>query len=579
MELNASKQSVRKILTNKNEYIVPRYQREYAWEKNEISEYFEDIIKQLSFSNGDVKSNDYFIGSILLTGDYNASGQKLEIVDGQQRLTTITIMLSALGSIFEKEGETELANIVWEYIIAKDDNGKEYSIIFNEMQYPYFQYYIQRRKKEDVTPKCEEEERIEAAYIYFKERLEKDILEKFVFKYHIEIDIKKYKYIDILKAVRDQVLNSYVVCIWTTEERYANEIFEILNAKGKKLASTDLIKNTIFKCLDVEIPDDVKLKWKQIKDNLSYPKGRIEFSTFFRHYWISKYTKVSEERLYDEFVKVIPNSKEEYQKFVSDMLKFSKIYIQIVFPRREDFDNRKEYFYLTESLKNLTETFGITQVRLALLSLFDAKFNKKIITAAQLKDIVLCLEKFHFAYNAICSTRSNKLEAIYSKFAIKINKAKDKTEATKEINELKKKIIDIRPSFEEFTSKFVMINFSKNPTRNNVIAKYIVNEIEKKSSRRDISAEDGTVEHIMAEDGNKPYSLNIGNLILVERIINEQAERLSISDKIKKYRESKYNEVENFIKENENITVWGEDQIKQRANKMAVFFYNKILNY
>ena len=75
MELNAEKQLVRKLFSNKNRYNIPRYQREYSWEKNEISEYFFDILKQLKFEEQTVKSDDYFIGSILLTGDYNSSGK------------------------------------------------------------------------------------------------------------------------------------------------------------------------------------------------------------------------------------------------------------------------------------------------------------------------------------------------------------------------------------------------------------------------------------------------------------------------------------------------------------------------
>ena len=100
MELNADKQLVRKILSNKNTYNIPRYQREYSWEKDEISEYFCDVLKQLKFDQNSVMSDDYFIGSILLTGDYNSSGKILDVVDGQQRLTTITIFLSALADAF-----------------------------------------------------------------------------------------------------------------------------------------------------------------------------------------------------------------------------------------------------------------------------------------------------------------------------------------------------------------------------------------------------------------------------------------------------------------------------------------------
>lgn len=217
MELNADKQLIRKVLSNKNKYNIPRYQREYSWEKDEISEYFGDIIKQLKFNNGIVNSDDYFMGSILLTGDYNSSGKKLDVVDGQQRLTTITIFLSALAEAFAKINESGLYDIVWEYIIGKDDNGNEYPILYNEVQYPYFQYYIQRKQREKVEPTCEEEDRIKEAFEYFEKCLIEDNLRKMISLNEPEIDMELYSYKELLKGLRDQILNCYVICIWTTE--------------------------------------------------------------------------------------------------------------------------------------------------------------------------------------------------------------------------------------------------------------------------------------------------------------------------------------------------------------------------
>lgn len=167
MELNGIKQSIKTMLTNKKVYNVPRFQREYSWEINEVSEYFEDIIAQIVIQGDIVKYSDYFIGSILLSGAYNGADQKLDIVDGQQRLTTITIFLSALSKIFKDNGKEDLCDFVWNYIIAQNDDGDKYPIFVNETPYPYFQYYIQRKDKEDVHPITEEEIRIKKRMIIF----------------------------------------------------------------------------------------------------------------------------------------------------------------------------------------------------------------------------------------------------------------------------------------------------------------------------------------------------------------------------------------------------------------------------
>lgn len=141
-----------------------------------------------------------------------------------------------------------------------------------------------------------------------------------------DVDMTGLDYIDVLKGIRDQILNSYVICIWTTEKSYVARIFEILNAKGKKLASIDLIKNELFSHIQDDTPDDAKIKWKKIKENLCDREVRADFSTFYRHYWLMKYKKVSEEMLYEEFKDKIGLT--DYKAFLDELVKFSAIYIK-----------------------------------------------------------------------------------------------------------------------------------------------------------------------------------------------------------------------------------------------------------
>lgn len=578
MELNADKQLIRKVLSNKNKYNIPRYQREYSWEKDEISEYFGDIIKQLKFNNGIVNSDDYFMGSILLTGDYNSSGNKLDVVDGQQRLTTITIFLSALAEAFAKINESGLYDIVWEYIIGKDDNGDKYPILYNEVQYPYFQYYIQRKQREKVEPTCEEEDRIKEAFEYFEKCLIEDNLRKMISLNEPEIDMELYSYKELLKGLRDQILNCYVICIWTTEIKYANEIFEILNAKGKQLSPVDLIKNNIFKILDKEIPDDPQIKWKKIKNMLNYENGRVDFSTFFRQYWISKYKKVTYEKLYDDFMKTIPEDKKNYKAFVDDLYEESKTYMKIVNPKREDYSNRKEYFYLVESLNNVNNVFGIKQTRIAYLALFIAK-EKEIITNRQFKKTVGFIEDFHFAYNAVCALRANAFESIYSQFAISLNCAADGNKAEEAIEKLHKRLIELYPTYEVFEARFIKIQYSKKFLNTNLVAKYIVNKIDKYYENREIIRDDGSIEHILGETNDDKYSLNIGNLILLEIGVNRDCENFEFSEKKKQYKGSKYSGVEEFLKKYDSLGNWGQEQIVERSKELAKLIYINNANY
>lgn len=571
MELNGIKQSIKTMLTNKKVYNVPRFQREYSWEINEVSEYFEDIITQIVIQGDIVKPSDYFIGSILLSGDYNGADQKLDIVDGQQRLTTITIFLSALSKAFKDNGKEDLCDFVWNYIIAQNDDGDKYPIFVNETPYPYFQYYIQRKDKEDVDPVTEEEIRIKKAYDYFCNNLEKKKLFEFI-EQQKDVDTTGLDYIDVLKGIRDQILNSYVICIWTTEKSYVARIFEILNAKGKKLASIDLIKNELFSHIPDDTPDDAKIKWKKIKENLCDREVIADFSTFYRHYWLMKYKKVSEEKLYEEFKDKIGLT--DYKAFLDDLVKFSAIYIKIINPMRLDYQNKKQYFYLVESLKYLSEYFGITQTRVALMALYDAKFNKQIISGGDLKEVVKYIEHFHFAYNAICTKRTNALESIYSKFAIALIKAVSKPEAKGCIEELYRRLEKMYPAKEEFEKKFIELKYSKKGTRTNMTAKYAVNLLQKYYEEREIEEDDGTIEHILSESSDATDKLSIGNLILIEGALNDAAETRSFEDKKKIYQKSRYRQVKIFC--DENLT-WDNQAIVERAKKNASLIYDSIL--
>jgi len=369
-----------------------------------------------------------------------------------------------------------------------------------------------------------------------------------------------------------------VICIWTTETKYANEIFEILNAKGKQLSSVDLIKNNIFKILDKEIPDDPQIKWKKTKNILNYENGRIDFSTFFRQYWLSKYKKVTYDNLYDDFMKKIPQDKENYRKFVNDLYEESKIYMKIVNPKRTDYDNRKEYYYLVESLNNVNNVFGITQTRIAYMALFKAK-ERNVITSKQFKKTVQFIEDFHFAYNAVCALRANAFESIYSQFAIALNAAEEGNKAEEAIEYLHKRLISIFPSYEVFEERFIKIRYSKKFLNTNLVAKYIVNKIDKYYANREIVRDDGSIEHILGETSSKEYSLNVGNLILLEIDINGDSENFDFVEKKKHYSKSKYNEVEEFLKKYESEEDWGAEQIIKRSKELANFIYKKNKNY
>ena len=574
MNIKPEDKTIKDILLSRRQFVIPRFQREYSWDKKNYQEFWEDILSGIVISNnGVISNNQYFLGTMLFIGNYTEGKEsEIQVVDGQQRLTTITILFSALSDCFKRIKEETLSERIFEYIMTRDDDGNEVRVLKSKTHYPYFSYFIQdREKKVKDQPDSEEEKCIFETYNFFISQLEETKLRESFKRKNGDEAVEKVAYVDLLKSIRDQVLNSVFVSISTTDKDQANKIFEILNAKGKRLAHIDLIKNKIFEKLNTTEPADyAEVTWEKIKHNLNSGNENVGMATFYRHYWVSKYKNSSSNALYDDFNKQI---KSNYSIFLDDMLKGSEAYMKIINPKREDYNDRKEYFWLVQSLKCLNNYFNIVQTRIILLALYDVK-ERDIIDAKLFKSTVLFLENFHFAYNAIAVKNSNRFDSIYSKSAIALRKAVDRTDAKLIIEkQLIQPLKTLFPKYEEFEKKFIELTYSKKDRPSNVKTKYILNKLHCLEEGTELFDDRGSVEHISPES-NGCETLNIGNLILLENDINQQAGEREYVEKKEYYKNSKYKEVISFYNEHDN---WEINNIGDRAKEMARRYYTGIL--
>ena len=576
MNIKPYDKTVRDLLGSKRQFVIPRFQREYSWDKKNYQEFLEDMLGNLIIKDGRISSSQYFLGTMLFIGNFaEGTEQEIQVVDGQQRLTTITILFSAMSDIFLTLGEQTLSRQLFAYIMTEDDDGNEVRILKSKTSYPFFSYFIQdKEKKMSPDATTEEEHCIKETYEYFRAQLTEAKLKSMLKRKHGSEIVEALSEIDVLKALRDQVLNSTFISISTTDREQANKIFEILNAKGKRLAYIDLIKNKIFEVLNkVEPADFAEETWKNIKETLSFGKESVGLATFYQHFWSSKYKKVSSNKLYEAFNSTIKKSETEYTEFIKELLKNAKIYMQIVNPKREDYNNRKEYFGIVQSLSCINNYFNVVQVRIALLALFDTK-QRGIVDFTMLRDTLSCLENFHFAYNAILANRTNRLEKIYSSFAIALRKSQTKAEAKCVIRDkLVAPLDELFPTFDSFSEKFVALSFTKKDKVSNVKTKYAINKLNSLYSNNEVFANDGTIEHIIPEkeQGN---TLNTGNLILLEDNLNVEAGHENYANKCAVYAKSNYIWVKNFVAQHEQ---WDSSMIEQRAKEMAKVYYTEIL--
>ena len=146
MKIESTDQEIRTLLAS-GYYRIPRFQRPYSWTRENIQEFWNDIVKD--------RPADYFIGSMVVFKDGH---QRFGVVDGQQRLTTIMLLLATLRNSLETQGFSDLAQGIHGLIERKNIDNKPEFILSTETSYPFFQDHILKWGKPDVslTPLVEE---------------------------------------------------------------------------------------------------------------------------------------------------------------------------------------------------------------------------------------------------------------------------------------------------------------------------------------------------------------------------------------------------------------------------------------
>jgi len=575
MEFKANPKSIEDTLALKRRYVIPRFQREYSWERDELLTMWEDLIENIQFNNSALISNEYFIGSLVLVGDDDDTANiDRAVVDGQQRLTTFTIAFSVLSQIFRKLGEEKLADITHSYIIGEDKDGNEFEKLKTETNKPFFQLRIQQKNIDfNAIPETPEEKRILNAYIFFEEKLsEKSLRKEFELKYP-GIN-EKVTYIDMLRAFRNQILNCKVVYVTVKTFDDAYTIFEVLNAKGKDLTPVDIIKNIIFSVLTQEVPIDYAYeKWQSIKDLVS-KESEQEMLTFYRHYWLSKYSFSTSKKLVKDFEKNITKTPDSYKKFIDDLANAAEIYSKVVVPDLNDWKQPEDLSIYT-ALDSLV-IFGTTQVRTFLLALFETR-AKDLISHKDYLFVLCSLEKFHLIFTAICSSRPSGLERRYSSYARKLRECVDKVEARKCTKELIGLLNETLPDYSVFEKRLFDIKYSSREVKDKKLVQYILKKLEWYfAGSNELQPLSFTIEHILPESTRTTYSSLLGNLIPLGDKLNNELKDKPFSQKIKRYQQSNYASVKNFLGSINNAKTWGEEEINRRTKEIADILYNKM---
>lgn len=507
MKIESQDTSIENLLSS-SFLMIPRFQRPYSWDDENIEDFWKDVTEN--------DAEDYFIGSMVI---YKNGRQQYGVVDGQQRLTTITILLCAIRDRLALLDQNELAKGLHNLIERADRENVSGYVLKTETSYPYFQEEIQKFGDPEIRKKPGNEEiRIEAAYRSFATRVVAGMENASIGSTAEDAVEKKVAY---LKKLRDRALFLKLIRIELDNEDDAYVIFETLNTRGKDLALSDLLKNHFAKLIkgkgDV---DFFKIRWQEILSGLQASPIPIDADTFFVHSWASRYESTTQQKAFKRIKESI--NKEKAKDYLNDFSADSKYYRSIFDPNAFW---GKEHDEVKASLAALN-LFRVSQPTPGVLSLVRS-FRDSKIKLSGLKRALSAIEDFHFLFTSVTSSRSSGgVSAMYASFGRKLFEAKDSNESGIQISELIDKLVEKRPSLDEFLAAWMQIGYSTKLSKQSGLVRYILKRI---SRHQGLAFTDDydllTVEHIHPQsDPNLPWTeesvAQIGNLMYLTKAQN-----------------------------------------------------------
>lgn len=547
-------------------YRIPRFQRPYSWDRTNIEEFWNDAVVE--------NESQYFIGSFVVYDDKTALG----VVDGQQRLTTITLLLCALRNTFQQEGLANLANGVHGLIERTDISDQRFYVLQTETSYPYLQEHIQKFGDKpgagsDAGP---EEQLLKQAFEYFQVNVS-DVVKGIGSLPNLSQAKKKARVQEELTKIRDKVLNLKLIFTALENDEDAYVIFETLNTRGKDLTLSDLVKSHLARLLKPTNSgvDLAKDKWSEIHQIFEASLADLSVSTFIHHFWLSRYEYITEKTLYKALRKRI--KKNDAGAFLDDLLKESMIYRYIHEPSARTW--KKEEFEIRDALRAMN-LFRIKQQLPLILSVMR-HYEDHALKIKHVRTILKAVESFHFKFTAIASQRSSGgISFMYALAARELHQASDVEAKIKGLQEFEgKKLVGKLPSYPEFEPGFLALKYSSLMTKQKNLVKYILTRLyQHHSTGLSIDPEQMTIEHLAPENPTKSIGLSpediasIGNLILVNQSLNNSLENKPFGEKVQILKGAKV-WVDPVVLGAES---WGSAEIASRAKLLAADAYNSV---
>jgi len=480
--MKAGEERFMDIIRKDVQFKIPIYQRLYEWRLEHCQTLFDDI--QTLLENPEIPI--HFMGSIVYIDEKGqnlvGSTRELLLIDGQQRITTFTLIFLILEEIANNQNNKEFAQKIRNTCLINPYSKLETKnkLILTKQDDELLQMLSRRDDIEDV------DSNLLINYGYLKKRFE-SIIDKFPLE-------KIYDNLDRIMVVNVGLLPG---------QDNPQQIFESLNATGKALTDADLIRNFILMNLEHELQNKIYISYWYPMESL-LKKELVPFLEFYTYMERGISTNIKD--LYKEFKILtfkIGVQEDNIEEFASRLLKFAKYYHALL--NANDGNSN-----IDNALKDLNR-LGYNSHYPLLLNIYN-EYKDDNISSNDITEMIRFMESFLFR-RSICEIPTNSLNPIFRTMWNKIQKYKSVESSNSEFNLKNSFIKELKlgqyskrwPNDVEFREKLVYTDLY-----NKRFGKLILEELEKYSSRESKTRDfnEFSVEHIMPQAAGNPKNLS-----------------------------------------------------------------------
>jgi hypothetical protein len=479
---NTSNQTFRKLMGNGLVYRVPMFQRDYSWTEQEWDDLWQDITAMVEPGG----EQGHYLGYLVLqSGDE----RNYDIIDGQQRLTTLSLLVLAvlrnlrrlaelkIDAADNERRENELRKTYIGYLdpVTLIARSKLSLNRHNDLFYQTYLVPLERLPKRNLKAS---EHLLRKGFEWFEARVRDRFHEA-----RSGADLARF-----VDAIADRL---FFTVISVTDELNAFKVFETLNARGVRLSSTDLLKNYLFSVVHKAGGHDHEIRtleerWEAVVGKL----GSESVPDFLRVFWNSQHPLTRHAELF-KTIRASINNKADVFTLLRDMDRDADIYAAL--------GDANDSLWNADQRKHIAELvmFNIRQPQALLLA------ARRALSDADFTRVLRACSIISFRYNVIGNLATNEQERVYNAAAEKIAKGHLAGPA-----DIIRALRPVYPTDEQFRGAFAEKQIRTTSARNRQVMRFILFEIERQVANQvfEYTSDKYTIEHILPEHPDESWT-------------------------------------------------------------------------